>query len=59
MTSPEDFHLFSLKNVGLLALAVGAALVPVLLRRLNPAAEGDAERVQDVNKRTAGDDRAV
>ncbi|KZV97442.1 hypothetical protein EXIGLDRAFT_764402 [Exidia glandulosa HHB12029] len=59
MTSPDDFHLFSLKNLGLLTFAVLAALVPVLVRRLNPAAEGDALRVQDVAKRTAGDDRAV
>ena len=32
MTSPEDFHLFSLRNGLLLTLAIFAACIPIVLR---------------------------
>lgn len=49
MTSPDDFHLFSLKNMGLLLLAVAAALVPVALRKLYPGAAA-AEPAKQTNE---------
>ncbi|KAH7106289.1 snare associated Golgi protein-domain-containing protein [Auriculariales sp. MPI-PUGE-AT-0066] len=39
MTSPDDFHLLSWKNLGLMLVVVAAALVPVLVRKLSPAAQ--------------------
>lgn len=41
MTSPDDFHLFSLRNVLLLGLVGAAALLPVFLRRRNKDSEGN------------------
>lgn len=56
MTSAEDFHLLSWKNLALLSVVVVAALVPVVLRRRNGGGEPDAEGAKRTGRGAADEE---